>query len=183
MSEITHAPLLILGAGPGGYAAAFLAADLGLDPVLVAPEENPGGVCLHVGCIPSKALLHVAALLNEAREAQHWGLAFSEPRLDLNRLRAWKDEVVTGLTSGLGDLRRKRGVRHLRGSGRLVAPGRMRVELVDGGQVELGFDRLLLATGSRPVMLPGLPDSPRIWDSSGALELPRIPRDSSLPAW
>lgn len=176
MSEITHAPLLILGAGPGGYAAAFLAADLGLEPVLVAPEENPGGVCLHVGCIPSKALLHVAALLNEAREAQRWGLAFSEPRLDLDRLRAWKDEVVTGLTGGLGDLRHKRGVRHLRGMGSLVAPGRARVELSQGGHVELSFDRLLLATGSRPVRLPGLPESPRVWDSSGALELPRIPR-------
>ncbi len=176
MSEITHAPLLILGAGPGGYAAAFLAADLGLEPVLVAPEENPGGVCLYEGCIPSKALLHVAALLNEAREAQRWGLTFSEPRLDLDRLRAWKDEVVTGLTGGLGELRQKRGVRHLRGRGRLVAPGRLRVELEGGSHAELGFERLLLATGSRPVMLPGLPDSARIWDSTGALELPRIPR-------
>lgn len=176
MSETTHAPLLILGAGPGGYAAAFLAADLGLEPVLVAPEENPGGVCLHVGCIPSKALLHVAALLGEAREAARWGLAFSEPRLDLDRLRAWKDEVVTGLTQGLGDLSRKRAVRHLRGRGRLVAPGRVAVELVEGGSLELGFDKLLLATGSRPVVLPGLPEGPRVWDSTGALELPRIPR-------
>jgi len=175
MSSI-HAPLLILGAGPGGYAAAFLAADLGLEVTLVAPEANPGGVCLHVGCIPSKALLHVAALLNEAREAQRWGLTFSEPRLDLDRLRAWKDEVVENLTSGLGDLRLKRGVTHLRGVGRVVAPGRVAVDLHEGGQALVDYGKLLLATGSRPIVLPDLPVSPRVWDSTGALEISRVPR-------
>jgi dihydrolipoamide dehydrogenase len=176
VSETLHKQLLILGAGPGGYAAAFHAANLGLETALVDPEAKPGGVCLHVGCIPSKALLHVAALLNEAREAARWGLTFGEPRLDLDRLRAWKDEVVAGLTEGLGELRAKRGVSWLRGRGRLVAPGRASVELAEGGVRELTFDRLILATGSRPVVLPGLPATPRVWDSSGALELSRVPR-------
>lgn len=176
MSTTQRAQLLILGAGPGGYAAAFLAADLGLQVTLVAPEENPGGVCLHVGCIPSKALLHVASLLNEAREAQHWGLTFSEPRLDLDRLRTWKNEVVDGLTQGLGDLRQKRGVTHLRGVGRVVAPGRVAVDLHDGSQELVDYEKLLIATGSRPTVLPDLPVSPRVWDSTGALELSRVPR-------
>jgi dihydrolipoamide dehydrogenase len=166
----------VIGGGPGGYAAAFLAADLGLQVSLIDPEPNPGGVCLYRGCIPSKALLHLAKLLHETREASAWGLEFTPPRIDLDRMRAWKNEVVGKLTSGLGQLSSRRNVDYIRGRAVLQGPRTAAVETADGsGNLILGFDHAILATGSRPIRLPFAPESPRILDSSSALDLPEVP--------
>ncbi len=167
--------MVVIGAGPGGYAAAFHAADHGLDVTLIGQEENPGGVCLYVGCIPSKALLHVAKLLNEAREAAEWGIEFGAPKIDLAQLRGWKDSVVGRLTGGLGQLGRTRQVRYLRGRASLEPQAAVAVELTDGGHERVEFDLAVIATGSRPVM-PGLfPQSPRVMDSTSALDIDDIP--------
>src|SRR5579872_1243927 len=127
---MTSVQLVVVGAGPGGYSAAFLAADLGLSVALVDPEINPGGVCVYRGCIPSKALLHVANLLREARHAEAWGIAFGDPRIDLAKLRAFKDNVVRRLTGGTGLLAKSRKVQYLQGRGELVDPHTLRVKLV-----------------------------------------------------
>lgn len=173
MSTVT-VQLAVLGAGPGGYAAAFLAADLGLTVALVDEELDPGGVCLYRGCIPSKALLHVAKVLAEARHASAWGVEFGQPAIDLDRLRAFKRGVVQKLTAGTGQLARQRKIAYIRGRGALDGPTSMRVATA-AGEVRVEFERTILATGSRPAMLPGLPDSPRIVDSTGALELEDVP--------
>lgn len=173
MSTVT-VQLAVLGAGPGGYAAAFLAADLGLTVALVDEEANPGGVCLHRGCIPSKALLHVAKLLDEARHASAWGIEFGRPVIDLERLRAFKNGVVQKLTGGTGQLARQRKITYVRGRAALAGPTTLRVATTDG-EVQVDFERAILATGSRPARLPGLPDSPRIIDSTRALELEDVP--------
>lgn len=173
---MSNGQLTVIGAGPGGYAAAFYAADLGMDVTIVEPRANPGGVCLYEGCIPSKALLHVAALLNETREAERWGVHYSEPRLDLKRLREWKDEVVAGLTGGLGDLRDKRKVKQVRARARFLSRKELRLEFDDGRSESMPVDQVLLATGSRPISLPGFPESTRIWDSTDALALPDLPK-------
>jgi dihydrolipoamide dehydrogenase len=166
--------LAVIGGGPGGYAAAFLAADLGMQVSLVDPEPNPGGVCLYRGCIPSKALLHVAKLVHETRQATEWGVTFGEPVIDLDRLRAWKDDVVGKLTGGLGQLTARRKVEHVRGRAVFQDARTLSVETADGGGV-LGFEHAIVATGSRPVRLPFLPDSPRVLDSTTALDLPDVP--------
>ncbi|MBF0625094.1 MAG: dihydrolipoyl dehydrogenase [Magnetococcales bacterium] len=174
--ETVKAGLVVLGAGPGGYAAAFRAADMGLAVTLVDLEAHPGGVCLHRGCIPSKALLHVAGLLRETRTAETMGLRFGPPEIDLARLRDWKDAVVNRLTGALGDLRTKRGIAHFRGRGRLTGPRSLDVALVDGGRRTLTFDHAILATGSRPADIPNVTiDSPRVMDSTRALALEEIP--------
>src|SRR5437899_1409448 len=126
--------IAVIGAGPGGYAAAFLAADLGLDVTLIDDQPNPGGVCLYVGCIPSKALLHVAKVISEARHAEAWGISFGEPKLDAERLRAWKESVVTKLTGGLGVLSRQRKVKFIRGRAAFVNSTTLRVSKSDGGE-------------------------------------------------
>jgi dihydrolipoamide dehydrogenase len=168
--------LAVVGGGPGGYAAAFLAADLGLEVTLVDDAPNPGGVCLYRGCIPSKALLHVAALLHETRTAADFGLRFAAPKRDLKKLRAWKTSVVEKLTGGVGLLARQRKVRYVQGRAALANAGTLRVE-VKGGAETLAFENLILATGSRPATLPGLPEkSTRVLDSTSALELPRVPK-------
>jgi dihydrolipoamide dehydrogenase len=168
--------LLVLGAGPGGYPAAFLAANLGMDVTLVDPEVNPGGVCLWRGCIPSKALLHVAQLMGEAREAKDFGVTFGEPEVDLDALRAWKDQVVAKLVRGLGQIGRARKVKHVRGLGRFSDAQTLRVSH-DGELREVGFDAAIVATGSLPAIPPPLRlESPRVWDSTRALELPEVPR-------
>ncbi len=167
--------LVVVGAGPGGYAAAFHAADLGLEVALVDPEANPGGVCLYRGCIPSKALLHAAKVIHDARGAQEFGVSFGDPAIDLPRLRAWKDGVVGKLTGGLGQLTRQRKVRYVRGRARLVDRSTLEIE-ADGAKSRLAFDHALLATGSVPVALPGFPKSPRVLDSTTALDLPDVPR-------
>jgi dihydrolipoamide dehydrogenase len=169
--------LAIVGAGPGGYAAAFLAADLGLEVTLIDPEVNPGGVCLYRGCIPSKALLHVTELIHESRRAARWGVEFSEPKIDLKRLAGWKDEVVGKLTRGLGQLVKQRKIRFVQGRARLVDAHNLEIETASGDKRALGFEHAILATGSRPDSPPGFPpSSDRIWDSSSALGLAEVPK-------
>ena len=166
----------VIGGGPGGYAAAFLAADLGMGVTLVDEAPNPGGVCLYRGCMPSKALLHVAKVLTEAREARNWGVDFGEPALDVDRLRSWKDQSVARLTGGLGQLSRQRGVTYLHGRAELSGPTSARVRGTDGAVTTLGFEHAILATGSRPAAPGPLAlDSDRVWDSTRALELPSVP--------
>ena len=173
----THSTeLAVLGAGPGGYAAAFLAADLGMQVTLIDREPNPGGVCVYRGCIPSKALLHAAKLLTEAKHASAWGLHFGEPRIELDKLREWKNQVVAKLTGGTGQLGRIRKVRYVQGDASIVDPTTFDVQTADG-VVRVCFEHAILATGSRPSIIPSLAlDSPRVMDSTGALELNDIPR-------
>ena len=172
--------LVVIGAGPGGYPAAFLAAELGMSVTLIDEEAKPGGVCLHRGCIPSKALLHVASVLHEARDAAEWGLHFDQPQLDLDRLRGWKTGVVDKLTGGLGQLARQRRVTYVQGRATLTGPHSLVVRSPgngpDGVEHALEFDYAILATGSRPATVPGLDiDSPRLMDSTSALEVETVP--------
>lgn len=164
--------VVVLGGGPGGYAAAFMAADLGLQTTLVNREPNPGGVCLYRGCIPSKAVLHAAKIINEAKEAEHFGLTFGEPKLDLDKLRGWKEQVVNKLTGGLGQMAKQRKVRYIQAEGKFLDAHTLDL----GEQGQLTFEHCILASGSRPVVPPMLKlDSPRVMDSTGALELKDIP--------
>ena len=171
------AQVVVVGAGPGGYSAAFLAADLGLSTALVDPEVNPGGVCVYRGCIPSKALLHVADLIDESRQARAWGVDFQEPAIDLAKLRQFKNRVVQRLTSGTGQLVKYRKVRYLQGYAELLDAHHLRVKLVDGAEEQVEFEHAILATGSVPVIPPMLKvDDPRAMDSTTALDLPDIPK-------
>jgi dihydrolipoamide dehydrogenase len=163
--------LLVLGAGPGGYTAAFRAADLGLRVTLVDRWATLGGVCLNVGCIPSKALLHAARVLDEAQQMAAHGIGFGKPEIDVARLRAWKSSVVKKLTGGLTMLAKQRKVDVVRGVGRLVEPHVLEVQH-DGAVERIGFEQCIIAAGSEPVRLPFVPDDPRVMDSTGALELP-----------
>jgi dihydrolipoamide dehydrogenase len=178
MSEsTTPTRLVVIGGGPGGYPAAFYAADLGMDVTLVDEAENPGGVCLYRGCIPSKALLHAARVMREAAESEAFGITFSKPKVDLDKLRAWKDGVVGKMTGGLGQLRGLRKVKAVRGRARFAGPHTVSVETADGGTEEIAFDFAILATGSRPMMLPLFDiGSDRVWDSTAALELREVPK-------
>jgi dihydrolipoamide dehydrogenase len=174
---MTSVQLVVVGAGPGGYAAAFLAADLGLSVALVDPEVNPGGVCVYRGCIPSKALLHVSNLLTESRHAKAWGIAFGEPTIDLGKLREFKDNVVKRLTSGTGQLVKHRKVLYLQGWAEIVDAHNLTVKLTKGGEEAVQFEHALLATGSLPAIPPMLKvDDPRVMDSTAALDLPDIPK-------
>jgi len=170
--------VVIIGAGPGGYAAAFYAADIGMQVTLVDPAVNPGGVCLYRGCIPSKALLHVADVLNEARHAEAWGVAFGTPKIDVDRLRAFKTKVVNQLTGGLGQLSKQRKITYIQGTAAFRDPRTL--EIMREGQSgtdTLTFEHAIIATGSRPATVPGLSiDSPRLMDSTSALEIPDIPK-------
>lgn len=168
--------VIVLGAGPGGYAAAFYAADLGMQVTLVDEEKNPGGVCLYRGCIPSKALLHVAKLVDESKHASHWGVEFGTPKIDLDKLRSYKNGVVEKLTSGTGQVARLRKVHYVQGRATLTGPQSMSVTTADGVK-DLSADFVVLATGSHPTRIPNLNiDSPRLLDSTGALDLPEIPK-------
>jgi len=162
--------LVVVGAGPGGYTAAFRAADLGLAVALVERDATLGGVCLNVGCIPSKALLHAARVIEDARAMAAHGIRFGTPEIDVPRLREWKDSVVGRLTSGLDSLARQRKVTVIRGRARFASAHELQVEAGDGGR-RVSFGQCIVAVGSEPVRLPGLPDDPRIIDSTGALEL------------
>lgn len=168
-------PLVVIGGGPGGYSAAFRAADLGLDVVLIEREAKLGGVCLNVGCIPSKALLHVAAVKTEAERLSIAGLRFGPAEIDLERLRAFKGATVNRLTAGLQHMARQRGVNVITGEARFVDAHRLRLTLADGREQSVGFSQCIVAAGSAPVHLSALPTDPRIVDSTGALEVPFVP--------
>ena len=170
------ARVAVIGAGPGGYTAAFLAADLGLSVTLIDEASDPGGVCLYRGCMPSKALLHVARVLTEAREAGEWGVSFAEPDIDLDRLRSWKNTVVSTLTGGLGQLTRQRKVDYLQGRAALVDARTVAVTMTDGSIQEIPFDSGILATGSRPARPAALAsEHDRILDSTAALDVNQVP--------
>ena len=171
-----HAEVLVLGAGPGGYTAAFRAADLGKRVILVEQHRALGGVCLNVGCIPSKALLHIARVLTEAEEVAHAGIEFGKPKISLEKLRDWKSGVVTRLTKGLAGLAKQRKVEVVRGKGRFAAAHMLQVD-TGQGQKSVSFDHCIIAAGSSAARIPGFPyEDKRIIDSTGALEIPSIPK-------
>lgn len=175
-----HAPLVVLGGGPGGYAAAFMAADLGLDVTLVEKDPRLGGTCLLRGCIPSKALLHVGRVVAEAREMEDWGVRFAAPTIDIDAVRARKEKVIGALTGGLAQLARRRNVQIVQGEARFTASNTLEVTTAAGGSQTLTYDHCILASGSRPARIPAFDiGSPRVMDSTGALELADVP-DSLL---
>lgn len=171
----TSPDVLVIGGGPGGYNAAFRAADLGARVTLVESRPQLGGVCLHVGCIPSKALLHVGQFITEARAMAARGVAFGEPAIDLAQLNAFKNKTVQRLAQGLDGLAKKRGVRVVRGQARLLPGHRARCARADGEEEDLRFDHVVVAAGSTPFRPPGFPEHPRVVDSTGALALPFVP--------
>ena len=174
MSEITTFDVVVLGGGPGGYTAAFRAADLGLSVCLVEKQERLGGVCLNVGCIPSKTLLHGAAVIEEAAEAAEFGISFEPPKIDLEVLLAKKEAVIDQLTGGLAGLCKARKITRMEGKGVFKDVSTLVVSGADG-ETEVRFTDAIIATGSFPFVLPGIPDDPRIWDSTAALELKTVP--------
>lgn len=176
MPETHKTDLLVIGGGPGGYAAAFRAADLGLDVTIIEANSRLGGTCLLRGCIPSKALLHVAALIAETQEAQHWGVTFSEPKIDLPALREWKNGIISRLANGLAGMVRQRKVNHIIGFAEFESSTSVVVKNNDDiSRIE--FNHAIIATGSRPVNIPMFAiDSPRVMNSSSALELDEVPK-------
>jgi dihydrolipoamide dehydrogenase len=167
-----NAQLVVIGSGPGGYTAAFRGADLGLDVILVERYDVIGGVCLNVGCIPSKALLHAAKVIDDAAAMADHGVQFGKPKIDAGKLRDWKNDVVSKLTGGLTQLAKQRKVRIVHGVAKFASENTLRI---DNGDT-VTFEKCVIAAGSQPVMLPGLPDDPRIIDSTGALELDPLPK-------
>ena len=179
MSKEIKAQVVVLGAGPAGYSAAFRCADLGLETVLVERYNTLGGVCLNVGCIPSKALLHVAKVIEEAKAMADHGVVFGEPQTDIDKIRSWKDKVIGQLTGGLGGMAKQRKVTVVNGKGRFTGANTL---LVEGEEnTTINFDNAIIAAGSRPIELPFIPhDDPRIWDSTDALELKEVPEKMLL---
>jgi len=171
------AHVAVIGAGPGGYAAAFYAADLGMKVTLIDNEKNPGGVCLYRGCIPSKALLHVAKLLEESKHAKEWGIEFGDAKIDINKLRDFKNRVVEKLTSGTGQVSKFRKVNYIQGWASIIDPKTIKVRKGDATEEIVTVDYMILALGSLPTKIPSLSiNSPRVLDSTGALDLPEIPK-------
>jgi len=169
--------IVVIGGGPGGYAAAFYAADLGMNVTLVDMEKNPGGVCLYRGCIPSKALLHVAKLINEAKEAKSWGIDFGEPQIDLDKLRGFKNKVVKKLTGGLGLLSNQRKINYVQGRASFISSTSIEVKKEDGSTEQIAFDKAIIATGSVIASISSLQiESKRLLNSTSALDLPAIPK-------
>lgn len=169
--------IVVIGAGPGGYAAAFLAADLGMNVTLIDKEKNPGGVCLYRGCIPSKALLHVAKLINETHEAKDWGIEFSEPKIDLDKLRNWKSSVVAKMTGGLGILSKQRKINYIQGKASFLNSSTLKIEKESGEVENFSFEKAIIATGSIIATIPSLQiNSSRVLNSTTALDLLVIPK-------
>jgi len=169
--------VVVLGSGPGGYTAAFRAADLGKKVVLIERYATLGGVCLNVGCIPSKALLHTAKVITEAQETAHHGVSFGAPKVDLDQLRSWKaNDVVGKLTGGLASMAKQRGVTVVQGVGKFTSPHQIAVTAADGKVTTIGFENAIIAAGSQATKFPGAPDDERIMDSTGALALADIPK-------
>jgi dihydrolipoamide dehydrogenase len=176
MTDASNLHIAIIGGGPGGYAASFLAADLGLKVTLIDPELNPGGVCLYRGCIPSKALLHVAKLIDETRHAKNWGVEYADRKIDITALRSWKEGVIKKLTGGLGQLSKQRKVEYIQGRAAFENSNTLRVTRANGSEDSLTFDRIIIATGSRPAIIPSLKlDTPRMMDSTSALDISDVP--------
>lgn len=177
MAENDRKELVIIGAGPGGYAAAFHAADLGIKVTLIDPEVNPGGVCLYRGCIPSKALLHLAKTKEEAMNASKWGMKFEEPKIDIKKVASWKEKVVKKLTEGLGQLSKARNIEYIQGKAKFTGEHELEVTNNKGKTSDLSFEKVIIATGSSAVGLPELEiDHEKIWDATDALELKEIPK-------
>ena len=177
MSKEIKTQVVVLGAGPAGYSAAFRCADLGLETVLVERYSTLGGVCLNVGCVPSKALLHVAKIIEEAKHAEHNGITFGEPTIDLDKVRAGKEAVVAKLTGGLAGMAKARKVTVVEGQATFADPNTLVARDRDGNPTTIKFDNAIIAAGSRPIQLPFIPhDDPRIWDSTDALKLKEIPK-------
>jgi len=171
------AHVAVIGAGPGGYAAAFYAADLGMQVTLIDNEKNPGGVCLYRGCIPSKALLHVAKLIEESKHATDWGVEFGPAKVDINKLRDYKNRVVEKLTGGTGQVSKLRKINYIQGWASIVDAKTIKVAKSGGGEEIVNVDYMILALGSLPTKIPALSStSPRVMDSTGALDLPEIPK-------
>ncbi|MCK9424642.1 MAG: dihydrolipoyl dehydrogenase [Ignavibacteriaceae bacterium] len=169
--------VVVIGGGPGGYAAAFAAADLGMQVTLIDLEKNPGGVCLYRGCIPSKALLHVAKLLTETKEAKAWGIDFGEPKIDLDKLRTFKNKVVAKLTGGLGSMTKQRKINYIQGRASFLNSTTLKIEKVDKTIEEFKFEKAIIATGSVIATIPSLNiQSKRLLNSTSALDLPAIPK-------
>jgi len=176
MSEQNVKHVVVIGAGPGGYPAAFLAADLGMQVTLIDPERNPGGVCLHRGCIPTKTLLHGAQIIREAAEAGDFGLTFEKPGIDLDKMRNKKNDVIAKLTGGLGHLTKKRNVRYIQGHARFIDGRTLEVTPIEGETETLSFDDAIIATGTRPMVLPFIDmSSDRVMNSAEAMDLPETP--------
>jgi len=177
MTDNQNLHIAVIGGGPGGYAAAFLAADLGMKVTLIDAEPNPGGVCLYRGCIPSKALLHVAKLINESQHAKNWGIEFGEPKINVDRLRGFKEGVVKKLTGGLGQLSKQRKVTYIQGKAAFENSTTLQITKTGGGEETVTADRVIIATGSRPAVIPTLKlDTPRMMDSTSALDLAEVPK-------
>ena len=175
MSQEIKAQVVVLGSGPAGYSAAFRAADLGLETVIVERYSTLGGVCLNVGCIPSKALLHIAKVMEEAKMMGSHGVTFAAPQIDLDQIRTHKEKVIGQLTQGLGGMAKMRKVKVVNGYGKFTGPNTLVVE-GEGGNTTINFEHAIIAAGSRPIQLPFIPhEDPRVWDSTGALELREIP--------
>lgn len=176
MSNEIKTQVVVLGAGPAGYSAAFRAADLGLETIIVERFSTLGGVCLNVGCIPSKALLHVAKVIEEAKAVAAHGVVFGEPTIDLDKLRGFKEKVIGQLTGGLGGMSKMRKVNVVNGFGKFTGPNTLEVTAEDGTVTKVTFEQAIIAAGSRPIKLPFIPhEDPRIWDSTDALELKEVP--------
>jgi dihydrolipoamide dehydrogenase len=172
---VLHAEVLVLGGGPGGYSAAFRAADLGKQVVLIERYPVLGGVCLNVGCIPSKTLLHTAQVIHEAAEFEQYGVSYDKPVLDIDKIRSWKDSVSKTLNDGLAGLVKQRKIKLIQGTGQFTASDTVAVQ-TETGVTTIRFDQAIIAAGSQPAKIPIFPDDPRLWDSTDALELKEIPK-------
>jgi dihydrolipoamide dehydrogenase len=175
MSTEIKTQVVVLGAGPAGYSAAFRCADLGLETIIVERYSTLGGVCLNVGCIPSKALLHVAKVIEEAKALAEHGIVFGEPKTDIDKVRVWKEKVITQLTGGLAGMAKGRKVKVVNGLGKFTGANTLEVE-GENGKTVINFDNAIIAAGSRPIQLPFIPhEDPRVWDSTDALALKSVP--------